>query len=261
MSISAVTERFYQGRVFSLGTAPSRFVPGKRVVILGKYRANKKTGMVVQLAFLDADVSPADEHQQAQLDSTHKSAQGCDQSSCGAFSACYVKAFPLHMLSLNRQWHDWQAGKIERIPSKLVKSLFSGKVIRFGEYGDPASVSVDTLKGLATYARSHLGYTHAWRTCSGRYAEYCMASVESADDYRAAVSKGYRPFLIVPRATTRADILASIPGQSSPTPCVHDINGTQCAACPTPCNGTTWVGRTSGIYVIGHGANQAKLLS
>lgn len=251
---------FISGKPFHLGTFPSQLVPDRRIIIIGKYKPNKKTGEVIQLSLLDADLSPKEDLALARADETYLSAHGCD-SGCTSFYGCYVSSFAFHFKSIDNNWLLWSKEHDEAVP-ELSESdqsrLFSGKTIRFGEYGDPASVSLDVIERIASYASDHLGYTHRWRSCEPGFARFCMASVESTSDYVHAMARGYRPFLVVPAGTTRKQIQAEITA-GTPTPCVHDIDETQCVNCPTPCNGTSWASRKAGIYVIAHGRNKGKL--
>lgn len=250
-------ETFGNGKPFSLGTFPSAIKPGSDVAIIGKVRPNKKTGNVVQLAFLDASIAPKRDLEHARKIDSYVSSHGCD-SGCTAFRGCYVSAFAFHIGSIDRIWHDWKSGSIPTLSPRDQKIILFGRTVRFGEYGDPASVRVDVIERIAGLCSGHLGYTHRWRSCDPGFARYCMASVESTTDYVHAMARGYRPFLVVPAGTARADIRKDITA-GTPTPCVHDIDGTQCDACPTPCNGTTWTSRKAGIYVIAHGRNAKSL--
>lgn len=257
-----IIEHFFSKKPFHLGTYASQLVHGRRVVVIGKFRANDKTGKVIQLSFLDASRSPKDDLSFARADNNFRSAHGCDVG-CSAFFACYVSSFPFHFKSIDGAWQLWDKDNDEAVPKMpwpMVRKLFRSQTVRFGEYGDPASVSLDVLERIAGYAGDHLGYTHRWRSIESGYAKYLMASVETAYDYVLASSIGYRPFWIVPHGTSIHDVRKQLPvSVSAPTPCVHDLNKVACVECPTPCNGTTWFTRKAGIFVQAHGQNAKKL--
>lgn len=83
------------------------------------------------------------------------------------------------------------------LPRSSWHAAFGCEFVRFGIYGDPASVPFRILAELARYARGTTGYTHLWRTVTSDYARILMASCETFDDLRSARNMGYRAFLAV----------------------------------------------------------------
>jgi hypothetical protein len=89
-----------------------------------------------------------------------------------------------------------QAGSYPKFNAKQHLSLFKGRFLRLGSYGDPAAVPIQVWETLCSVASHHTGYTHQWRTCHPAYAAYCMASVETAAQRLEAIAKGWRTFRV-----------------------------------------------------------------
>jgi hypothetical protein len=70
--------------------------------------------------------------------------------------------------------------------------------VRIGSYGDPAAVPTRVWAELVRYAKNWTGYSHAHKTCDQDLRRYCMASCDNTDEYDDALSRGWRPFLVVP---------------------------------------------------------------
>ncbi len=98
-------------------------------------------------------------------------------------------------------------------------SDLAGRTVRFGAYGDPASVPFHVTRDVARYASTWTGYTHAWRTCAPSFRHYLMASVETTADASNAWCAGWRTFRHAPDAQATA----------SEVYCPSDV--TPCASC------------------------------
>ncbi len=142
---------------------------------------NRKTGPMAQLWILDATTEP------------HIAVKtGEDASVCGDCPArgkwCYVTTFqgPLSI------WRTWKrGGYTEYRPSDL-----EGVVLRFGAYGDPAAIPIDTIRDIGRRVRRFTGYTHAWKYCDSEFRHYCMASVDTVGDQEEAARRGWRTFRV-----------------------------------------------------------------
>jgi hypothetical protein len=200
-----------------------------------KASANPKTGPMVQVWILRADVRP---------DRAVKS--GADASVCGGCKfrpanggGCYVKTFqaPLSV------WKSYRAGQYPAADgSELV-----GKRVRLGAYGDPgavpASVWTRALEGVTGWT----GYTHQWRHRPDLKA-LCMASVDDAAEAAEASALGWRYFRV--RALGEAIVLAK------EIECVNTSSGKSCYDCGL-CKGAT-LGAKS-IYIDAHGAGAKRI--
>lgn len=161
--------------------------------------SNRKTGAMVQTYIIRRDVSP--------VEAIHT---GADESICGNCQhrgevvkgdgdyptknvnrSCYVLVFqgPLNVFK------TYHAGKYPDA-SGYGADLLEGARIRLGTYGDPAAVPFEVWKPLICKAYRVTGYTHQWKDCDSRFARYCMASADSAQEARDAQALGYRTFRV-----------------------------------------------------------------
>lgn len=142
---------------------------------------NTKTGPMSQLWILDATEEP------------HKAVKtGADESVCGDCPArgkwCYVATFQ-GPLSIYRTW------KRGGYPKYRLDGL-EGVVLRFGAYGDPAAVPIETIREIGRKVRRFTGYTHAWKYCDSEFRHFCMASVDTLSDQKEAARRGWRTFRV-----------------------------------------------------------------
>ncbi len=150
---------------------------------------NPKTGHMVQLWILPADVAP---HEAIKT--------GEDAAICGdcprrpsvarenGLTVCYVakRAFQ----APRSVW----ASTYSRGTNKMrALSRLRGKALRFGAYGDPAALPVELVAELADAAGSWTGYTHSWRS-RPELAAWLMASCDSPADATEARASGWRYF-------------------------------------------------------------------
>jgi hypothetical protein len=74
-------------------------------------------------------------------------------------------------------------------------SLFRGRSVRFGAYGDPAFLPVSLVARIARAASGHTGYTHQWRDPRASWTrKFLMASCDAPGDVVDAVNAGWRYF-------------------------------------------------------------------
>lgn len=159
------------------------------VVITGLWNRsnNPKTGDMLQSWILMRDIHP------------HEAiVSGRDESICGhcihrrnedGKRSCYVS-----MNAPGQIWKAFQRGRYPQVSPEEASELVAGKKIRIGAYGDPAMVPVEVWKLLIRHASMTTGYTHQWREMSNEYSDFCMASVDTAEDAAHAKALGYRTF-------------------------------------------------------------------
>ena len=142
---------------------------------------NRKTGPMAQLWILDANEEP------------HVAVKsGEDESVCGDCPArnkwCYVTTFqgPLSI------YRTWKRGGYQQFDNDQL----AGVVLRFGAYGDPAALPIDTIRKLGRSVRRFTGYTHGWRNCHSDLRHFCMASVDTRVDQAEAAGCGWRTFRV-----------------------------------------------------------------
>ena len=180
---------------YILYQGPSALDGAPIVVIATGFRdasSNVKTGGMIQTYILLSGVSPVAGVQ-----------SGADASICGdcphrgyidaatgknAGRTCYVNVGQ----GPGAVFRAYRAGKYPAIPSF---TLFSGRKVRLGTYGDPAAVPAYVWQGIANRAAGWTGYTHQWRN-SGALKAFCMASVDSPEEQREAVAEGWRTFRV-----------------------------------------------------------------
>ncbi len=164
------------------------------VALLIPSKGNEKTGPGYALWILLRDVHPVE-----------GSKNGMDKGICGN---CMHRARMVNGIAKDRTcyvnvsqaplsiWRKFQRGGYRRISPRKASKLIAGKYLRLGAYGDPAFVPLDVLRTLVSTARKYTGYTHQWRTCSRKYREVLMASVENKRLAERAKAKGYRTFRV-----------------------------------------------------------------
>lgn len=197
--------------------------------------ANRKTGKMAQVWFLLRDLLP---HLAVK--------EGYDRSVCGTCPlrsgrGCYVRTEQAP-LSIWRKWHA--GGYREELPKGLPP-------VRFGAYGDPASVPKHRWNAFIGDLCGHgpwlwTGYTHGWRRAPW-LREWCMASVETCADACEARDKGWSVF-----QTVQPDYhaLVSVDGEE----CLAVSKGLHCYEC-LRCHGSS-IHRRRWIQIPAHGARK-----
>lgn len=158
-------------------------IDGGRILAITTETENRKTGDVVQLWILNANMLPLE-----------AVAQNADRSICGDCkhrgSTCYVA---LHMAP-HQIYRHWQRGGYAIAQDT---DYLAGRMIRFGAYGDPAALPLELVADIAGKAAGHTGYTHQWKMEYVQpYKAYLMASVDSMAEYHEAKAMGWRTFRI-----------------------------------------------------------------
>ena len=154
--------------------------------------ANSKTGDEIQTWILREDVNPV-----------HALNEGLDESICGDCphrkinqGSCYVNVGQ----APNAVWKCHKTGKGYQDASESAdwSAFFSGRVVRFGSYGDPAMVPVNVWrKILSSGVTNHTGYTHQWgQEFAQDLKGLVQASVDSFAQFIDADSKGWKCFIV-----------------------------------------------------------------
>lgn len=210
---------------------------------LAQSSQNSKTGGMVQLWILRADIAPHTAH-----------TQGADAAVCGncphrskasgGSNACYV--------NLGQGPRSTWVAHTNTGSMPMDVEAFRGRRVRFGAYGDPAAVPFEVWQGIANVAAGVTGYTHQWRTADPRFAQYCMASCDSVDEYREARRAGYRGFVVRPAGSVKPAGMVTCPASAEAG------KRTVCASC-MQCGGTS-NGRTATITIEAHGATKRSFV-
>ena len=226
-------------------------INGEPIVVvatgLKRKSANGKIGAdTVQVWYLPRDVAP-----------NVAVKTGADEAVCGDCihrpskgGTCYVVTYQ----AARAVWQAYQDGSYPRWDGGALP--FIGRVVRFGAWGDPASVPAGTLASIRTVARRHMAYTHQWKHESASHLrDWCMASVDSAPDYLRARSAGWRTFRV------RGPDSFLLPNErlcpASDESAVSDAM--DCGKCGG-CDGLTRGARRPSYAIVAHGRSAARFV-
>ena len=209
--------------------------------------ANEKTGAMVQTWILRDDMSP--------LDALRVGADGAICGVCphksiaaGGSGACYVNVGQ----APRSIWHAYAVTRERRVGTRAKDTepynlyALRGRLIRFGSYGDPAAVPARVWRELHSVAAGVTGYTHQWREAPAEFAQWCMASADSAAEGVIARHRGYRNFIVRAAGTPKPRGAVVCPASAEAG------KGTVCASC-LQCGGVS-SGRRSDVTIIAHGS-------
>lgn len=215
---------------------------------LDKPSSNPKTGPMVQVWILRADVHP--------IRARHT---GQDYSICGD---CVHRGVVMTGRNYDRTCYVtvgrtpaavWLKASMGRYPTtafRRIPKVFEGLKVRIGAYGDPAAVPFE-LWDLVTSKASHwTGYTHQWKRCDERLKRICMASVDSLDEAEHAQSLGWRTFRVG---------VDPVPGEISCPASAEAGKKATCSRC-TLCAGASRKAKNISIRPHGRGAKLLPIL-
>lgn len=199
---------------------------------------NRKTGNMIQVWILNKNTNPVEAVR-----------NGEDKNICGECSfrnnGCYVEVWQAPTVI----WKNYKAGKYSYNKIYVDDSLFEGRVIRWGAYGDPAFIPLSIVRYFSNIAKGWTGYTHQWHSCNSEFSKYLMASCDSYSDVAEAERKGYRTFRVG---------FDSLP-QEITCPASKELNKTTCENCLL-CNGARENDVRKSIKINPHGKQKNKLI-
>jgi len=209
-------------------------IDGSNIVgILTLKTTNVKTGQMAQLWILNADMNPVE-----------TSKLGLDGGICGGCKlrqslggACYV--------NIGQAPNSvYKAFKRDKYPSLSIKdySILNGLKIRFGAYGDPYALPVEILSSLKSVAVNNTSYTHQWKIGNEVLKSVSMASVDSIEEQKEAISKGWRTFRVANEDSIILD---------NEIICPNVTKGINCSECNL-CNGAN--SKAKNIVIPIHGS-------
>lgn len=226
---------------YVLYEGPSRINGDNIVAIITNNSENRKTGDMAQLWILPADVKPTDAVK-----------NGKDESVCGDCKlrqynrgACYVQIGE----GPRSVWAAWKKSNTYSSLPLEEYHIYKDIPIRFGAYGDPAAIPSEIISTLKRFASNTTGYTHQWnKEHAASLRDHCMASVDNEEEYKQAVTAGWRTFRILSEgaALMENEIL-----------CVNITNGTLCSDCSL-CTGASKQAKNIAIPVHGSRKNRFK---
>lgn len=195
---------------------------------------NPKTGAMVQVYILCDHQDPIEAVE-----------SGDDENICGNCAhrgkSCYVNVAqgPYAI------YYAWKRNRYKKA-TKNDLAHFDGKLVRWGSYGDPAAVPFSIIKSINDVAKGFTSYTHQWLSCDQRLKKYCMASVDTYDEYKLATELGWRTF------RTRSDTFELLGNEIQCPASNEGGHKTTCSKCLLCC-GLTKTNKPS-VAIVAHGS-------
>ena len=218
-------------------------------VVLTGPADNRKTGAMWQTWILRTDVHPL-----------HATRTGADASICGTCPhrgilqrngrvvgrTCYVNV-------QHAPAAIYRAYRRGLYPDADFAAFPERIDVRIGAYGDPATVPATVWEALLRQAKGHTGYTHLWRTCDPQLQNWCMASVDSADEQAEAAALGWRTFRVrtVHEPRLYGEIICPASAEAG--------HKTTCLRCRLCCGKTRSAGPN--VVIEAHGPAQARFFT
>jgi len=222
-------------------SAPGQIIhESKKITVIATLKSlNSKTGNMVQIWIIRKDVSPLD-----------ASRTGADSAICGACphrwnkgGMCYVNLgqAPTSIYESYKRGNYTRGGD---------HSIFAGRAVRFGAYGDPVKIPLHIVKSIAQVCNGWTGYTHQWKNKSAQaYKKYFMASVDTPAEALQAMAAGWRYFRVIKRNEPRpAHVLPEME-------CLNTSRGLNCIDCKL-CGGASQAIKS--ITINAHGSRAGK---
>jgi len=212
---------------------PSQLNGKEIVAIVTMKSTNIKTGNMAQLWILLEGLNPVEASQTKADDAICGSCQF--RQSLGG--ACYVNIGQAPGII-------FRAYNKGNYPFAHDYSVFEGKSMRFGAYGDPAAIPLDILTKLKAVVTNNTSYTHQWKNNDNKaLKDVSMASVDNLLEAEQAKERGYRWF----RVTNDIETL-----RSDEIICPNYTSNVQCKDCKL-CSGNGAKGAKS-IVIPSHGS-------
>lgn len=207
-------------------------INGDNIVAIVTMNSNNiKTGNMASMWIMNADIPP-----------TQASKEGKDISVCGDCKhraslngACYVI---LHHAPL-QVYKSYKKGSY---PTVTNLNVFEGIKMRFGAYGDPSAIPTQILVSIKAVVKNNTSYTHQWKQGNEMLKKFSMASVDSIEEQKQAVSEGWRTFRVT-------DNLNDI--QSNEIICPNTTKNIKCIDCGL-CSGNNVKGKNIVIEIHGY---------
>lgn len=152
--------------------------------------SNRKTGHMLQIWILVRDIAPV-----------RASRLGIDRLVCGTCphrhssgGGCYVNLGQAPQ-QVFKAYHRGAYHRLDQLPLMLKAVKQYRFKIRWGAYGDPALIPLETVQALNNASQGWTGYTHQWSE-NPQLAGIFMASVDSLAEQAEAQVLGFRTFRV-----------------------------------------------------------------
>lgn len=203
---------------------------------------NRKTGDMVQISIMRRDASPVDAWRVG--GDTAVCPEACPHRSRarGGNGTCYVNKARLT---------DAHASAARLAADGIVgfpPGLFRGAKVRIGMEGDPSAVPFHVWQTVLIGAKSHTGYTAAWRDLPAEWSALFMASCDTPEAVAEAEALGWRPFVASQSAADDAAYAAA-----GLRLCLSEAADVSCEHCGG-CDGTSRGAKRRGFYLAMHGS-------
>ena len=204
---------------------------------------NDKTGNMIQIWFLLENHHPV-EVVQSGLDAK-TICIGCVFASG---KGCYVTVFQ----APSQVWHAYKRGAYPDLPADDYASVFGGRAVRFGAYGNPSLLPIAIVQKIVKVCKSHTGYFHDWQSTKKRkYGKFFMASTETAEKLALARSLGFRAFHV-----------SEIQPENTIECLADSTNGrVRCIDCKLACDGRDGKNGVRDVWIHPHGNGRAKAIA
>lgn len=233
-----------------LWTGPSAFDGTPIALVAHRVNApsgNRKTGDMVQVSIMRADLSPVDAWRAGADGAVCPDACAHRSRPRGGAGTCYVNKARLsaaHAAALRAI----AAGSVGFPPG-----IFTGAQVRGGMEGDPAAVPLRVWSRVLAGVKRHTLYTADWRTLPDAWQAYAMASCDTPAAAAEATARGWRVFAA--SASAADDVAYQSAGMR---PCPSDTVGLTCERCGG-CDGHARGARRPSFYVRLHGGIGASV--
>lgn len=162
------------------------------VVNCFKRTGNEKTGDMLQSWIIRKNIHPVD---------AMKRGEDCSvcPKSCfkKATKSCYVHVYQ----APSQVYRAYKSGSYIKFKPDMLR-YFIGRKLRIGSYGDPSALPVSIISLLCSVVKNFTGYTSNHKHCYKALKYFCMASVNTEEEYKDAVSRGWRTFRTRPYIDT-----------------------------------------------------------
>jgi hypothetical protein len=203
---------------------------------------NTKTGNMIQIYILCSNVDPVTASRTGQdaaicFDCPMR---GTSDGETVTGRACYVTLFhgPLAV------YRAYQNGNYPKLSITDAASVFTGRTVRYGAYGDTCLIPKVWYRAISAVASGWTGYTHQWQQSKFAWlSQFVMASVESSALQAKATLAGWRTFRVA--ATD-----AALPGEVNCPASIEAGKRTTCEHCQL-CMGTSK--QAKNVYIQAHG--------
>lgn len=152
---------------------------------------NEKTGAMVQIHIIPKE-HPSEAYKAGKDDSV---CGDCKHRSkyAGGMGTCYVNV----ATGTSAVWRTYLRGRYSVLSQKDVAHVFKDRIVRFGAYGDPASVPMAVWNPILSVVKGYTSYTHQWnKPFAQSYRSFSMASVDTQEEYELARNMGWRTFRV-----------------------------------------------------------------